>query len=54
MQHFSWVRLSRKVKYQCPLDHTLHWTTSPRTQSGIGCRSISPLMDALSWPTDQT
>jgi hypothetical protein len=54
MQHFTWLFLSRRVKYQCPLDHTFTCTTSPRTQSGIGWLSMSRLTDALSWPTDQT
>src|SRR5881275_2430494 len=53
-QQRTWVFLSRSVKYQCPLDQTLHWTTSPRTQSGIGWPSSRRLTDALSWETDQT
>ena len=47
MQQRTWLRPSRRVKYQCPLDQTLHWRTSPRTQIGGKLPSISPLIAEL-------
>ena len=44
MQQRTWLCRSRSVKYQCPLDHALHPTTSPRTQTGMNPPSTSRLV----------
>src|ERR687890_458001 len=54
MQHFTWLLRSRSVKYQCPLDHALHWITSPRTQMGGNSPVTRRLIAVLSWATDHT
>src|SRR5918995_5971163 len=54
MQHFTWLLRSRRVKYQCPLDHALHWMTSPRTHIGGNSPVTRRLIAVLSCATVQT
>ena len=54
MQQRTWVCRSRSEKYQCPLDHALHPTTSPRIHTGMNPPSTSRLVAVTSWVTDQT
>src|SRR5207245_8342763 len=54
MQQRTWLTASRRLKYQCPLGHTLQPTTSPRTHMGMNSPSTIRLAAVVSWLTDQT